>query len=130
MCCRGTPRQWFCVCPPGEYRCETCGKTFKTDHYLKMHSLVHSGDKPFACDQCPAAFNRKDKLKRHQLIHEPIKKYKCPFKSHTGECRGSRPPATPRFECRLSDRHCSGACGRVRRETVEGVGFCIVWASS
>ena len=69
----------------GEYECDVCKKCFKTDHYLKMHALIHSGEKPFVCDQCSAAFNRKDKLSRHLLIHEPNKKYKCPFKSHTGE---------------------------------------------
>ena len=75
----------FLVYLAGEYECDVCKKCFKTDHYLKMHSLIHSGEKPFVCDQCNAAFNRKDKLSRHLLIHEPNKKYKCPFKSHTGE---------------------------------------------
>ena len=69
----------------GEFVCTVCGKRFKTEHYLKMHLLIHSGEKPFKCAECPAEFNRKDKLKRHQLIHEPTKRYKCPFRGYTGK---------------------------------------------
>lgn len=72
---------WLIV---GEYQCDVCTKRFKTDHYLKMHSVIHSDDKPFECDICQHSFNRKDKLKRHMLIHEPVKHYKCPFRNHTG----------------------------------------------
>ena len=64
--------------------CDICGKAFKTEHYLKQHSFIHTSDTPFQCEQCPQAFNRRDKLQRHRLIHDPVKKFKCPFKQYTG----------------------------------------------
>ncbi|KAL3170150.1 hypothetical protein MRX96_015204 [Rhipicephalus microplus] len=63
-----------------------CHKGFKTDHYLKVHAVVHSAEKPFLCSQCGATFNRQDKLKRHYLVHESVKRFKCPFAAHLG-CR-------------------------------------------
>lgn len=68
----------------GLHTCQFCEKTFKTANYLKVHLVIHTGEKPFVCNICNAAFNRRDKLKRHKLVHDPIKRFKCPFKSHTG----------------------------------------------
>ncbi|KFP32955.1 Zinc finger protein 652-B, partial [Colius striatus] len=31
------------------FTCETCGKSFKRSMSLKVHSLQHSGEKPFKC---------------------------------------------------------------------------------
>ena len=63
------------------FKCDYCEKAFKTATYLKVHSVIHSGEKPFVCEICEAAFNRRDKLKRHALVHNPVKAYKC------GECQ-------------------------------------------
>ena len=68
----------------GLYTCPTCNKNFKTEHYLKSHYLIHTGEKPFECETCGAMFNRKDKLKRHNLIHDRKVHYKCPFRTVTG----------------------------------------------
>ena len=74
------------LCPVvGQFECPTCQKRFKTEHYLKSHMLIHTGETPYQCETCHAAFNRKDKLKRHMTIHEAVKKYRCPFKSLTGK---------------------------------------------
>ncbi len=32
------------------FTCETCGKSFKRSMSLKVHSLQHSGEKPFKCE--------------------------------------------------------------------------------
>lgn len=43
-------------CPPAAhtkdmpFTCETCGKSFKRSMSLKVHSLQHSGEKPFRCE--------------------------------------------------------------------------------
>ncbi|RXG72741.1 Zinc finger protein [Armadillidium vulgare] len=62
---------------------KTCCKDLKSEHSLKVHQLIHTGERPFECDICKGAFNRKDKLKRHMLVHEP-KKFKCPFGATLG----------------------------------------------
>lgn len=62
---------------------QTCCKDLKSEHSLKVHQLIHTGERPFECDICKGAFNRKDKLKRHMLVHEP-KKFKCPFGATLG----------------------------------------------
>lgn len=57
---------------------QECSKEFKSEYSLKLHQLIHTGEKPFDCPLCKTAFNRRDKLKRHMLTHEP-KKFQCPF---------------------------------------------------
>jgi KRAB domain-containing zinc finger protein len=37
------------------FTCETCGKSFKRSMSLKVHSLQHSGEKPFRCEVRPTA---------------------------------------------------------------------------
>lgn len=70
---------------------QQCSKEFKSEYSLKLHQLIHTGEKPFECHICKTAFNRRDKLKRHMLIHE-AKKLKCPFRSTLGCLREfSRP---------------------------------------
>lgn len=36
------------------FTCETCGKSFKRSMSLKVHSLQHSGEKPFRCEVGPS----------------------------------------------------------------------------
>lgn len=66
--------------------CNICGKSFKSEWYLKSHKLIHTGDLPFGCVICSAKFNRKDKLKRHALLHGNNLKYQCPF-IENGKCK-------------------------------------------
>jgi len=75
---------WRNWCFAANYVCWVCQKSFKTEHYLKMHMVIHSKDKPFQCDVCNSSFNRKDKLKRHMLIHDPVKRFMCPLQGRTG----------------------------------------------
>lgn len=44
---------FFCVTAHTKdmpFTCETCGKSFKRSMSLKVHSLQHSGEKPFRCE--------------------------------------------------------------------------------
>ena len=72
------------LCITGQFQCHVCQKKLKAEHYLKMHLMIHSGEKPFSCTTCGASFNRKDKLKRHMTIHDTTKRFRCPFKSIAG----------------------------------------------
>eukprot|EP00088_Acartia_fossae_P055970 TRINITY_DN6510_c0_g1_i1.p1 TRINITY_DN6510_c0_g1~~TRINITY_DN6510_c0_g1_i1.p1 ORF type:complete len:482 (-),score=66.76 TRINITY_DN6510_c0_g1_i1:94-1539(-) len=65
--------------------CDECHKTFANNHCLKMHKLIHKGEKPFSCDICHQQFRRIETLKRHKLTHSgnrPFTCYVC-FKSFT-----------------------------------------------
>ena len=73
----------YLVCFVEAYKCETCGKGFRTEAYLKQHMLIHA-TKMHKCNVCSAAFPRRDHLTRHKLSHDPVKKFKCPFKKFTG----------------------------------------------
>ena len=53
--------------------CETCGKSFKSKIYLKVHGRIHSGGKPYNCDICDKKFAWKSNLKTHQLTHSGLK---------------------------------------------------------
>lgn len=41
------------------FTCETCGKSFKRSMSLKVHSLQHSGEKPFKCEVKKKALSEK-----------------------------------------------------------------------
>src|SRR5277367_272447 len=60
-----------------KHECTICGKAFKRLGYLKQHSRIHTGDKPFKCGVCGKCFNRKGNLKKHKMAHIGEKPFKC-----------------------------------------------------
>ena len=58
-------------------RCDQCDKLFSNISSLKIHLLVHSGEKPLVCDQCDRSFSRATHLKRHKYSHTEEKKFGC-----------------------------------------------------
>ncbi|CAL8148604.1 unnamed protein product [Orchesella dallaii] len=45
--------------------CRLCGRVLATAWALKLHGLVHSGERPHKCHFCPMAFPLKSTLKQH-----------------------------------------------------------------
>lgn len=45
--------------------CATCGKTFRSNHELKMHNLTHSENRDFHCVYCRNKYKTKSSLTRH-----------------------------------------------------------------
>ena len=43
--------------------CDICHKSFRCQSDLKIHSVVHSKEKPFSCDMCSAVFSQRASLK-------------------------------------------------------------------
>jgi KRAB domain-containing zinc finger protein len=58
-----------CNQAPRVLQCNICLLTFTTSRALKMHTRIHSGEKPYECGQCNKAFARKDELHTHKYFH-------------------------------------------------------------
>ncbi|KAI9562504.1 hypothetical protein GHT06_009944 [Daphnia sinensis] len=55
------------------YSCQVCRKMFTSSSNLAVHSMIHSGTKPFKCDLCSWSFRQKAHLQKHMRhIHKII----------------------------------------------------------
>ena len=55
-----------------QFICVICYKKFSLGQYLKEHTYIHTGQKPFKCPQegCTRTFRQAGKLSLHKRLHK------------------------------------------------------------
>jgi len=65
------------------YLCDTCGYRARTQQQMRRHQRRHTGLKPFLCQHCPYTARLNSHLRRHVRIHSGAKPYRCPYCKYT-----------------------------------------------
>ena len=59
-----------------KHTCTICKKSFHA-RYMKVHMLVHTGEKPYTCHDCGGRFRASGELKKHMAVHVKEKNRVC-----------------------------------------------------
>ncbi|XP_034534518.1 zinc finger and SCAN domain-containing protein 2-like [Notolabrus celidotus] len=62
--------------------CRVCGQSFTLRGNLRIHMMIHSGERPYACTVCGKSFGRRATLVRHVRSHTGEKPFICTYCGH------------------------------------------------
>lgn len=93
--------------------CEVCGKTFKSEKSLRIHSKRHIEKNKITCVICGKKFCKRSSLKLHLRVHNHLRKYECDMcdkyfpseidlKKHRSACHDEKP-----FSCKICNERFS-----------------------
>ncbi|XP_068443531.1 uncharacterized protein [Clinocottus analis] len=92
------------------FKCDVCGKAFARMSSLRDHRWVHSEEKPYECDLCPKAFSLRTQLRTHATLHTGRDRYRC---SVCGKSLFDRRSLTRHKATHSGERrHGCGVCGK------------------
>lgn len=58
--------------------CGLCGKAFARKAEIRDHERTHTGERPYQCEFCGATFSQRSNLQSHKrATHYDDKRYKC-----------------------------------------------------
>ena len=96
------------------FACMTCGRAFRTRGTLVAHERCHSGEKPFPCFTCGARFRVRNALTIHKRIHTGERPYECDVCGARFRSRTLQMAHQQRHHTPTSDRkHVCSKCGKV-----------------
>uniref|UniRef100_A0A183BTU9 C2H2-type domain-containing protein n=1 Tax=Globodera pallida TaxID=36090 RepID=A0A183BTU9_GLOPA len=59
------------------HKCTHCPYLTRWSYNLKMHMLIHTGQKPHECQECGQRFRMSHHLSNHQRVHTGERAFKC-----------------------------------------------------
>lgn len=65
------------------FMCKECGRLCPTAGSLKIHEMIHTGEKPFSCNTCGESFRRIEYLNRHKKMHSDERPFTCNICGHS-----------------------------------------------
>ncbi|XP_063062641.1 zinc finger protein ZFP2-like isoform X3 [Engraulis encrasicolus] len=114
--------------PANPVICSVCGKCLSSPAALKLHTMLHTGQKPFKCEVCNKAFTQKSACIQHTKIHTGEKPLKCSvcskrfllrqgLKTHMRTHTGERP-----YKCKICGLAFNADCNLKRHMRVVHTG--------